>query len=244
MVVMQIVNRFRMIGTQIAASFQAAVAGVRAAVAGISAAFASIVGRITAVVAQIQAAFARIPGVIQGAMSQAVAVVQGAVGAFQSAGASLMQALASGIQSAVGAAVSAVSGAVSQIRGMLPFSPAKYGPLSDLDKTGPALLNTVAAGINPSPLVNALGGALAPAAAALPAIATPPIPQQQQTLSQPSFTPQQQAPLPQAGGGGVTVNITLNGDGADMVEQLRERGQEIAELVEEAVARRDRTKYA
>ena len=126
----------------------------------LSSALAGALSVIQGAVASIGAAFGQLPGVISGVVSQAVGIISGAAGMFRSAGAALMQALAAGIQSAVGAAISAVSGAVSSIRGMLPFSPAKYGPLSDLDKTGPALIATFADGINPRPLTRALAPAL------------------------------------------------------------------------------------
>ncbi|MEM9543056.1 MAG: hypothetical protein AAGA60_26635 [Cyanobacteria bacterium P01_E01_bin.42] len=129
---------------------------------------------------------------------QAVAIVQGAAGMFMSAGAALMRSLAAGIQSAVGAAVSAVSGAVGKIRAMLPFSPAKTGALSDLDKTGPAFVRTFAAGISPNPLLSAVGSMLAP----IPGMLS----------GSPAPAPVSQARLQNAdsGGGGSVIHVTYS----------------------------------
>lgn len=53
-----------------------------------------------------------------------------------------------GIESTKDTAIGAVKGMTQKVRNFLPFSPAKEGPLSDLDKTGPGLINTITTGIN------------------------------------------------------------------------------------------------
>jgi hypothetical protein len=70
--------------------------------------------------------------------------------------------IANGIKSAAGDPVGAVKGLVGDVRGFLPFSPAKRGPLQDIDKTGPALVSTIAEGVesNQGQLTSALQATL------------------------------------------------------------------------------------
>jgi hypothetical protein len=51
-------------------------------------------------------------------------------------------------------AIAAVRRIIQKIRDMLPFSPAKEGPFKDLDKI--KLIETIAATINPAPMVDAM----------------------------------------------------------------------------------------
>ncbi|HDX9612732.1 TPA: hypothetical protein ROY01_003834 [Bacillus toyonensis] len=61
---------------------------------------------------------------------------------FYNSGKGLLSSFVNGIVSGFGDAVSAVSRGMSSIRAYLPFSPAKKGPLSDLDKSGEAFFPT------------------------------------------------------------------------------------------------------
>ncbi|MCU5407967.1 hypothetical protein OCA16_25850 [Bacillus cereus] len=61
---------------------------------------------------------------------------------FYNSGKGLLSSFVNGITSGFGDAVSAVSRGMSSIRSYLPFSPAKKGPLSDLDKSGEAFFPT------------------------------------------------------------------------------------------------------
>ncbi|PFZ66857.1 hypothetical protein [Bacillus wiedmannii] len=61
---------------------------------------------------------------------------------FYNSGKGLLSSFVNGITSGFGDAVSAVSRGMSNIRAYLPFSPAKKGPLSDLDKSGEAFFPT------------------------------------------------------------------------------------------------------
>lgn len=69
------------------------------------------------------------------------------VSEMKDAGAGLVDAIVDGIKSSPDAVKDAVSGVVGEARDMLPFSPAKEGPLSDIDQSGEALPETFAAGI-------------------------------------------------------------------------------------------------
>lgn len=61
---------------------------------------------------------------------------------FYTSGKGLLGEFVSGITAGFGKAVSAVSEGMSRVRAFLPFSPAKKGPLSDLDKSGEAFFPT------------------------------------------------------------------------------------------------------
>lgn len=61
---------------------------------------------------------------------------------FYNAGKGLLSAFVDGIQAKFGDAARAVSDGMSRLRQYLPFSPAKKGPLSDLDKSGKAFFPT------------------------------------------------------------------------------------------------------
>ncbi len=65
-----------------------------------------------------------------------------------------------GIEDKKDALFSKVKGVAKKVRDFLPFSPAKEGPLADLDKTGPGFINTIATGIedNKGHLTNVVSG--------------------------------------------------------------------------------------
>lgn len=73
--------------------------------------------------------------------------VKSYVGRFLSSGKSLMTSLAKGIRQGLSSALSAVKNGMKKIRSYLPFSPAKEGPLKDLDKSGESFFPTWAGGI-------------------------------------------------------------------------------------------------
>lgn len=63
-------------------------------------------------------------------------------------GRSIPRMIAGGIRDAFPAASAAIGGLATLLRARLPFSPAETGPLSDLDAAGPALVQTLASGID------------------------------------------------------------------------------------------------
>jgi phage-related protein len=88
-----------------------------------------------------------IKSAISNAISGAVSAVRSYTGAFLSAGKGLLDALVSGIKSGFSRAIGAVRNGLAQIRSYLPFSPAKKGPLSDLDKSGESFFPTFSVGM-------------------------------------------------------------------------------------------------
>ncbi|MFB5660780.1 hypothetical protein [Alteribacillus sp. HJP-4] len=67
---------------------------------------------------------------------------------FLKAGKGLLDSLTKGIKDGIGKAKDAVKGGMEKIRSFLPFSPAKEGPLSDLDKSGESFFPTFAKGMS------------------------------------------------------------------------------------------------
>ncbi|GAB6075787.1 phage tail tape measure protein [Desulfurobacterium crinifex] len=65
----------------------------------------------------------------------------------------LISTFVEGIKSKAGGLINAVKGTLSKVRNLLPFSPAKEGPLSDLHKTGLRFVETIAEGIKEDSLI-------------------------------------------------------------------------------------------
>lgn len=63
-------------------------------------------------------------------------------------GRDLVDGFAKGIRNNIPSAEAAASELAGEVRDLLPSSPAKTGPLSDLDQTGPGMVDTFASGIN------------------------------------------------------------------------------------------------
>ncbi len=73
-------------------------------------------------------------GIVVGALEAVIGVVKGFFSTFKNAGWNLVKMIADGIWSAISLPAKAINAVVSKVRKYLPFSPAKEGPLSDLDK--------------------------------------------------------------------------------------------------------------
>ncbi|MDR6952682.1 phage tail tape-measure protein [Ancylobacter sp. 3268] len=155
---------------------------------------------------------------------------------FHSHGVALMATLAAGIRAGAGQAVEAVRGVTQQMRDYLPHSPAKVGPLSDLDRV--RFSETLAGAIRPGPAVSAVRSVTAGMRGLLSG----------EPLS---------GGLPAGGGtsgGGVTVQVNYNptlsvqGDNAQALQssfaqQLRDHADVLARLVDQAVRDRQRLAY-
>jgi phage-related protein len=100
---------------------------------------------------------------VSNGISGIVSAIKGYVGKFLSAGKGLIDAFTNGIRSAIGKAKSVVSSGLSAIRKLLPFSPAKEGPLSDLDKSGESFFPTWYEGVlkKVPTMTRAISGAMA-----------------------------------------------------------------------------------
>lgn len=180
---------------------------------------------------------------------------------FHSHGVAMMQTLATGIRAGAAAAVAAARETVQQIRDHLPHSPAKVGPLSDLDRVqfgqtlagainagaprALAAAHTIAAGLAasiPTAGTFAVGAQAAPAAIA---------------ATQPNFALATTAAKRDGesavnSSGPISVNLTLSPNfsgsgGGDFIQQLRGAlpniGYELAEAIRAELDKRDRAKH-
>jgi len=95
-------------------------------------------------------------GGIERAFSVAISAARSVLAAanFESHGASLMRTFALGIRNGAGSAIAATRDVVGQIRDYLPHSPAKRGPLSDLNRV--RFSETLAKAIKPAPAIAAV----------------------------------------------------------------------------------------
>lgn len=79
-------------------------------------------------------ALSALTGNIRNALNQALSIVTGLGQSFFNAGRNLISSIASGITSAAARVADSVKSVVARVRAFLAFSPAKEGPLKDLDK--------------------------------------------------------------------------------------------------------------
>lgn len=218
-------------------------------------------------------AFGGFRSAIASGINGGISIIQGMYGAFMSAGAGLIGALISGVQSKLGELKSIVANGLGEVRAMLPFSDAKEGPLSTLTYSGGALITTLAEGImtkqnllpqvmaqvlpNPMGMMSTMGEFSLPHQ-------NMPFQVMSQVLPSPVMAMSTMGELPvsaYSGGGGqstsmvnsnnhpVNVEVHLHGSSGEargsqsLIQQLRREGDEIAKIVEKAIATRDRTKY-
>lgn len=149
----------------------------------------------------------------------------------------MMNALADGIAAGASKVLTRMQQVVTGIRAMLPFSPAKVGPLRDIHRI--KLVETIAAGVKPAPLVQAMARVAGAARdAALPAMNR-------------GLSPALAGAASRGGAGTVTVNyapvLTIGSGGAEAKQEfgalLQKHKHEVDQLVRKAVASRDRTKF-
>lgn len=86
-----------------------------------------------AVVSSITSAMSRIKSTIKSGFTAALNIVKNMGSQFKAAGSKIVSMLADGIKGAVGKVTGAISNVVGKVRDFLPFSPAKVGPLDDID---------------------------------------------------------------------------------------------------------------
>lgn len=122
------------------------------------------------------------------------------------AGGRIIGSLVEGMRAAAMRPVELMREVAGKIRNLLPFSPAKEGPLADLDRV--RLFETVADGLNPTPLHQRIGQALSGASRAITGAMLPPL--QVNAAGAPGLSlPSPAMPGgPAFGGGGMAVNVT------------------------------------
>lgn len=127
-VINSVMNRIRSIITTIWNSIKSVITTVSNAIKStISRIFNSLRGIVSR-------AFNGVRSAVRNGMSGALRVVTGAVGKFFNAGKNIVSSIADGIKKSIGKVTGAMKNVVKKARDMLPFSPAKEGPLKDLNK--------------------------------------------------------------------------------------------------------------
>jgi hypothetical protein len=152
------------------------------------------------------------------------------------AGVNIVNSIWDGMKSKWGEMVDWFEGGIQKIRDFLPFSPAKRGPLRDIHRL--KLVETIAANIKAAPMVNAMeratSGVMGVAMAGVPRAMSPIA-----------------AGAGMSGGGSVVVNFnpTINvGPGGassreDFMQMLRDFQPELMRAIEDAMRRKERTKF-
>lgn len=115
----------------ISSMLNAALTIIRSRLNNIKSVFSSIFNGLRSIVS---GAFGAVGSAIRSGMSSALSAVTGFFSKFKNAGRNIVTSIADGIKGAVGVVTSAMSGVTKKIRDFLPFSPAKEGPLKDLNK--------------------------------------------------------------------------------------------------------------
>ncbi|AWC27144.1 hypothetical protein CG478_000965 [Bacillus cytotoxicus] len=110
-----------------------------------------VVSKISSLGSQLASKFTSMMSSARSAVSNGVNNIVSAIknfaSTFLSAGKGLLEAFTKGIKNGISNAISAVKSGMSKIRDFLPFSPAKKGALSDLDKSGESFFPTFAGGM-------------------------------------------------------------------------------------------------
>lgn len=82
----------------------------------------------------VSTAFSNVKNAVSTGMNNALSTVTGFLSKFKEAGSNIVGSIADGIRGAIGKVTDAIGSVTKKIRDFLPFSPAKEGPLKDLDK--------------------------------------------------------------------------------------------------------------
>lgn len=159
---------------------------------------------------------------------------------FFQAGVKIVTSIWDGIKSKFQQMVDWFKGGIKKLRDMLPFSPAKTGPLRDIHRL--KLVETIASNIKPGPMVKAMDKATGAVRSA---------------ITKPSGLGGVGGGMALAGSGGggrgsVTVNFnpTINVSGGasassrqDFLKTLREYQPELMRMIEEGLRRKERTSF-
>jgi hypothetical protein len=188
----------------------AAVLGIGVAIAAIAAAWATWSDRI-------KAFFVAIPGWVAAIDWKAVGI-------------RIVTAIADGIWSAATLPARAMEAIVGKVRSYLPFSPAKAGPLRDLNRV--RIVQTIADTMTPTPMLTAMRRVAMVTALAAPMIAG---------AGAPAMAGGQAS---RAGSNtSVTINFTVNRASADFERDIEKHGRKIADVIKRELDRKARADF-
>lgn len=185
--------------------------GISSITGGIASAVGAALGQVINAVSGIIAKVRQIPQAFLGIGHQILASINAIASQMFSAGANIIGQLIGGIQSKIGEATTAMSNAVGQMRNYLPFSPAKVGPLADLDQID--FMGTVAQNITPAPLTSAIQTAMNAVQGVLGSEVTmPPVAQVLSAIAPTGTVAQQMTPgVPAIAPTGTTLGMATEG---------------------------------
>lgn len=125
------ISLFRNFGSSIVGFFKNMGSSVTSTVSSL---FSRVVGIFRNMSSSIRSVASGILSNVKSAFRGILSFITGLGGSFYSAGRGLIDQIVRGIKGAISKVTGAVKGVANKIRNFLPFSPAKEGPLSDLDK--------------------------------------------------------------------------------------------------------------
>ncbi|MGG5739674.1 phage tail protein [Bacillus cereus group sp. IBL03679] len=158
-----IVDKFNELWNQAKNLWNTGINALKSIISNSVSAFTSAVCSIvTGIVDGFRNGFTTAVNTVQTGVKNCWSAIKNFTGDFLSAGKGLLSAFVDGMKSGIGNAVSAVSDGMAKVRSYLPFSPAKKGPLSDLDKSGKSFFPTwyESALTQVKPMTRAIGGAM------------------------------------------------------------------------------------
>ncbi len=166
------------------------------------------------------------------------------------AGQNIINSLWAGMQSMIDKPVELLKSLVTKLRNMLPFSPAKEGPLADIHRV--RLIETIAETVRPEPMIKALRATMAAAVIAIPPVmptvtaaanaTVAPIAAQTQKITQVLEPAKILSPKSASAGGGMVVNFspTINIQGGEVAKiqaAVEQANQLSIEQLEKMIAR-------
>ncbi len=126
-----VTNAMQAIKSVVVSVWNAVKSSVTSVLSGI---LSSVKSTFSNIISAITSAMSKVGSAVKSGFNSALNVVKGLGSSFYNAGRGLIEQMIGGISSMAGAVADKVSSVVSKVRDFLPFSPAKVGPLSDLDK--------------------------------------------------------------------------------------------------------------
>ena len=126
-----VTNAMQAIKSVVVSVWNAVKSSVTSVLSGI---LSSVKSTFSNIISAITSAMSKVGSSIKSGFNSALNVVKGLGKSFYNAGRGLIEQMIGGISSMAGAIADKVSSVVGKVRDFLPFSPAKVGPLSDLDK--------------------------------------------------------------------------------------------------------------
>jgi len=126
-----VTNAMQAIKSIVTSVWNAVKSSVTSVLSGI---LSSVKSTFSNIILAISSAMSKVGSTVRSGFNAALNVVKSIGSSFYNAGRGLIEQMIGGIGSMAGAIADKVSSVVSKVRDFLPFSPAKVGPLSDLDK--------------------------------------------------------------------------------------------------------------